>query len=173
MKSVLIILGHFVKTSQMVQPHVSAGMDTRNKMANVLISMSAKRSRADVELESVEMEGVGFRATVPKAIDTMEQLVLIEMNAKTTDNRTVGMQLVLTPLGASSVSVRLGTSLMTLFHLARISTNVILTAVDATTCVPTQMGLISAVVARDIFSIAMVKPVEQRELKDLDVCAAL
>ena len=42
----------------------------------------------------------------------------------------------------------------------QISTNVILTAVDATTCVPTQMGLISAVVARDIFSIAMVKPVE-------------
>ena len=39
--------------------------------------MNAKRSRADVELESVEMEGVGFRVTVPKAIDTMEQLVLV------------------------------------------------------------------------------------------------
>lgn len=54
------------------------------------------------------------------SVDKVCFFLQIEMNAKTTDNRTVGTQLVLTPLGASSVSVRLGTSLMTLFHLARV-----------------------------------------------------
>lgn len=39
--------------------------------------MSAKRSRADVEMESVVMEGAGFLVTVPKAIDSMEQIVLV------------------------------------------------------------------------------------------------
>jgi len=91
MKSVLIILGHFVKTSQMVQPHVSAGMDTRNKMANVLVNPNT----LDLKASNLNIDKLSSSAAASSSSSSSSSFLTITWNKISVKNKQHDMKILL------------------------------------------------------------------------------